>query len=207
MSGKTRRGREFSNAVERDWTSPKEWTKDGEPHICYFLLDFVNGVRLDIPDQRLSASIILGLRIAYEYFARKTMSFKVFRQLARSIPQSSLDLFELNWVLNHIRNLLKLKPQQRLIVILHIDEYQEIFDFEWEIGKKGLFKELMLELGPLMTSSRGGYYVQTFLSGMAYQEVLRGALPTGYSFESIKCPLLILKAIFKIVDHFAVEDK
>ncbi|CAG8603663.1 10588_t:CDS:2 [Funneliformis caledonium] len=43
--------------------------------------------------------------------------------------------------------------------------------------------------------------------GMAYQKVLRGALPTGYSFKSVKCPLLTLKAIFEIVDHFAVEDK
>jgi hypothetical protein len=199
LSGKTRWGREFSNTVEHDWTPPKEWTKDGDPHICYFLLDFINGVRLDIPDQSLSASIILGLRIAYEYFARTTMTFSVFRQLARSIAQSSLEIFELHWVLNHIRNLLKLKPQQRLIVILHIDEYQEIFDFKWEIVKKGLFKELMHVLGPLMITSRGGHYVQTFLSGTAYQEVLRSALPTEYSFEPVKCPLLTLKAIIEIV--------
>jgi hypothetical protein len=127
------------------------------------------------------------------------MTSKVFQQLAQSIARSSLELFELDWILNYIRNLLKFKPQQQLIVILHIDEYQEIFDFKWEIVKKGLFKELMHVLGPLMITSRGGHYVQTFLSGTAYQEVLRSALPTEYSFEPVKCPLLTLKAIIEIV--------
>jgi hypothetical protein len=39
--------------------SPKKWTEDGKPHICYFLLNFGNGVHLDAPDQSLSASIII----------------------------------------------------------------------------------------------------------------------------------------------------
>lgn len=50
----------------------------------------------------------------------------------------------------------------RLVIILHIDEYQEIFTFE---NNKGLFKEMMLTLGPLMTESNSEYYVQTFLLG------------------------------------------
>jgi hypothetical protein len=42
---------------------------------------------------------------------------------------------------------------------------------------------------------------------MAYQEVLKNKLATGYSFEPINCFLLTLKAIFEIIDYFASKDK
>ncbi|PKY12918.1 hypothetical protein RhiirB3_424646 [Rhizophagus irregularis] len=48
---------------------------------------------------------------------------------------------------------------KKLVIILHIDEYQEIFTFE---NNKGLFKEMMLTLGPLITESnkdKEGYWM------------------------------------------------
>ncbi|CAG8656962.1 17321_t:CDS:2, partial [Rhizophagus irregularis] len=73
-----------------------------------------------------------------------------------------------------------------LVIILHIDEYQEIFTFE---NNKGLFKEMMLTLGPLMTESNR---LQT----------------TEYSFTFVHCPLLLTKSILEIFDFFAKkEDK
>ncbi|CAB5372087.1 unnamed protein product [Rhizophagus irregularis] len=99
----------------------------------YIILDFVSSIRFGNIDKNLNASTILVLCIAYDYFACKKMSFEIFQTLA-----------------------------QLLVIILHIDEYQEIFTFE---NNKGLFKEMMLTLGPLMTESNSEYYVQTFLLG------------------------------------------
>ncbi|PKK77110.1 hypothetical protein RhiirC2_844624 [Rhizophagus irregularis] len=96
----------------------------------YIILDFVSSIRFGNIDKNLNASTILVLCIAYDYFACKKMSFEIFQTLA-----------------------------QLLVIILHIDEYQEIFTFE---NNKGLFKEMMLTLGPLMTESnkdKEGYWM------------------------------------------------
>lgn len=49
-------------------SSPSSWKN---PYYLYLILDFVRDVRLGDLDANLSASIILGLRIAYDYFAHK----------------------------------------------------------------------------------------------------------------------------------------
>ncbi|CAJ0626506.1 16527_t:CDS:2 [Entrophospora sp. SA101] len=183
---------------------PIEWS---HTHFLYMLLDFVNGVHLTDFDQNLSGSIIIGLCIAYYFFARDKLSFDTFKYAA----QPHINAFNVNLVLDRIRNSLNLQSNQQLFILLHIDEYQEIFDFEnnnfWKIpSSKGLFKELMYVLGPLMTEKRLDYYVQTFLSGTAPQDVTREKEPTSYSFAFVKCPMLTITAILNIFDYFANKN-
>ncbi|CAH1768431.1 1180_t:CDS:2, partial [Entrophospora sp. SA101] len=97
------------------------------------------------------------------------------------------------------------------LVTDNINMSLEIFDFEnnsfWKIpSSKGLFKELMYALGPLMTKKCLDYYVQTFLSGTAPQDVTREKEPTSYSFTVVKCPMLSITAILNIVDYFANKN-
>jgi hypothetical protein len=68
LSGKTRWGKEFLNTVQ-NWKLPN--LDPMSPVFLYLLLDFINGVRIGDLDKNQSASIILGLRIAYDFFARK----------------------------------------------------------------------------------------------------------------------------------------
>ncbi|CAI2163645.1 12433_t:CDS:2 [Funneliformis geosporum] len=210
--GKTRWGKEFFNSIERDWkppSKPQDWEDNlwswKEPHFLYLFLDFVNGVRLSDLDVNQSASIILGLRIAYDYFARDKMSFEAFQFQALYF----IDRFRINCVLSWIQESLNLRPEQKLIIILHIDEYQEIFTFEdnWKAGltDKGLFKEILYALGPLMIDSNIKYYVQTFLSGTVTRDVTKNFKPTEYSFKFVQCPLLSTKSIIEIVDYFAKQ--
>ncbi|RIA93393.1 hypothetical protein C1645_819480 [Glomus cerebriforme] len=200
--GKTRWGKEFFDSVKRHWKPPSGWEK---PEYLYILLDFVNGVRLCELDANLTASIILGLRLAYDYFARRVMSFEAFQHQARLF----FDNFKINLVLSHILSQ-RIEPNQKLIVILHIDEYQEIFAFEgnWKGGLsgKGLFKEMLYALGPLMIECKSEYYVQTFLSGTATRDVTKNFKPTEYSFTFVQCPLLSTKSIVEIFDFFAKKE-
>ncbi|CAB5384651.1 unnamed protein product [Rhizophagus irregularis] len=85
--------------------------------------------------------------------------------------------------------------------ILHIDEYQEIFAFEkWEGGmtEKELFKEMLYTLGPLMAESENrNFYVQTFLSGTASQDVTISFKATEYSFIGLpRAPETVLEECF-----------
>ncbi|CAJ0831279.1 1279_t:CDS:1 [Entrophospora sp. SA101] len=64
----------------------------------------------------------------------------------------------------------------------------------------------MYALGPLMTKKCLDYYVQTFLSGTAPQDVTREKEPTSYSFTVVKCPMLSITAILNIVDYFANKN-
>jgi len=118
-SGKTRWGNEFFNSVKKDWGPPPSWEK---PEYLYLFLDFIGSVRLSSFDIYLDASTILGLRIAYEYFAHKEMMFEIFKALAEPF----IKLFKIEWVLIYIQSLLN----RRLILVLHIEEYQEIITFE-----------------------------------------------------------------------------
>ncbi|GES73716.1 hypothetical protein GLOIN_2v1720049 [Rhizophagus clarus] len=208
--GKTRWGIELFESLKRDWTPPSKWT-DTKPHFLYFLLDFVNGVRLSEFDQKLSASIIIGLRIAYKFFAQDKMSFDSFKYAALTIEES-LSAFNINLVLDRIRKSLKLESKQQLIILLHIDEYQEIIDYDqnerWRgPGTKGIFKEILNETGKLMsTGARIDYFVQTLLSGTALREATKKFEPTSYSFEFVECPLLTTVAMLEIVDYYANEN-
>ncbi|RGB38339.1 hypothetical protein C1646_8868 [Rhizophagus diaphanus] len=193
--GKTRWGKEFFNSVKRHWKPLPDWET---PEYLYILLDFVNGVRLGSIDENLDASTILGLRIAYDYFARGKASFEVFQTLARPY----FDFFRISFVLGGIISHLK---AQRLIMVLHIDEYQEILAFEKELTDKRLLKDMLLILGPFMQESYR-CYVQTFLSGTATHDVTEDFKPRDYSFTYVHCPLLSTKSILEIFDFFAKEE-
>ena len=53
---------------------------------------------------------------------------------------------------------------------------------------KGLFKEMLYALGPLMRNCKTNCYVQTFLSETASQRVTNNSKPAEYSFKFAKCP-------------------
>ncbi|CAG8568554.1 4978_t:CDS:2 [Funneliformis caledonium] len=142
-----------SGAARIDWSPPSSWEK---PEYHYLLLDFITGSRLCDLDINLTASIILGLRIAYHYFVRRDgriMSFEAFQVRAYDF----LKHFRINVVLKSIRNHLLSGLNKKLILVFHIDEFQEIFAFEnsWKGGlsRKGLFKEMLCALRPLMMKS------------------------------------------------------
>ncbi len=85
LSGKTRWGREFFKSVQ-NWKSPSVDDPENlkkelllEPVFLYLILDFVNVVRLNKLDKNLDATIILGLRIAYDCFVRNKMIFEAFQ--------------------------------------------------------------------------------------------------------------------------------
>ncbi|PKY39259.1 hypothetical protein RhiirA4_452422 [Rhizophagus irregularis] len=98
--GKARWGIELFESLKHVWVPPYQWNK---PHFLYFLLDFVNGVRLSEFDQNLSASIIIGLRIAYKYFAQDKLSFDSFKYTALA-KEKSLNAFNITLVLDRIRS-------------------------------------------------------------------------------------------------------
>ena len=201
-SGKTRWGNEFFNSVKKDWSPPTSWEK---PEYLYLLLDFVNGVRLSSFDKDLEASTILGLRVAFDYFVcgKRKISFQEFKILVKPY----INFFGIELVLSHIQSQ-EFQHNRQLVIVLHIDEYQEIFAFEksWEGGmtEKRLFKEMLYALGPLMIESETrNFYVQTFLSGTASRDVTNSFKATEYSFEFVKCPLLSNKSIIEIFNYFA----
>ncbi|CAG8548877.1 9798_t:CDS:2 [Funneliformis mosseae] len=157
--GKTRWRNEFFNSVKKDWSPPPSWEK---PEYLYLLLDFVTGSCLCDLDINLTASIILGLRIAYHYFVRRDgriMSFETFQVRACHFFKH----FRINVVLESIQNHLLSGLNKKLIIVLHIDEFQEIFAFEnsWKGGLsgKGLFKEMLCALRPLMMESETTYFM------------------------------------------------
>ncbi|CAI2187878.1 11464_t:CDS:2 [Funneliformis geosporum] len=70
--------------------------------------------------------------------------------------------------------------------------------------EKRLFKEMLYALGNLMIESENSnFYVQTFLSGTASQDVTNSFKATDYSFEFVKCPLLSNKSIIENFNYFA----
>lgn len=199
---------EFFKSIEQYWKPPLKpdgcndsWTWEN-PYYLYLILDFIKDVHLSSYDADLDASIIIGLRIAFKYFCQNEMSFGVFKALAKSY----LEFFDVELVLESILANLNI-PSQKLIMVLHIDEYQDIFSFKgWNVkSDKGLFKEMMNCLGPLMLNSKIRYYVQTFLSGTVIRRLTLSFKPTEYSFTFVQCPLLSTKSGFEIFDFFAKE--
>ncbi|RGB34137.1 hypothetical protein C1646_668781 [Rhizophagus diaphanus] len=149
-------------------------------------------------DENLDAATILGLRIAYKYFARGKAAVGIFQTLAWPY----FTFFRIDFVLAGIMSHLN---TQRLIMVLHIDEYQEILAFEKEFTGKRLLKSMLLTLGPFMQQSNK-YYVQIFLSGIATRDVTKSFKPNVYSFTFVYCSLLSTKSILEIFDFFAKKE-
>ncbi|CAB4399734.1 unnamed protein product [Rhizophagus irregularis] len=78
---------------------------------------------------------------------------------------------------------LNLEPKQQLIILLHIDEYQEIIDF-----------------------NNNKYWKIIFLSGTALRDVTKKFGPSSYFFVFVECPLLSTTEIREIVDYYANEN-
>ncbi|CAB5349395.1 unnamed protein product [Rhizophagus irregularis] len=97
--------------------------------------------------------------------------------------EKSLTAFNITLVLDRIRRSLNLEPKQQLIILLHIDEYQEIIDFD-----------------------NNGYWKIIFLLGTALRDITKKFGPSSCSFVFVECPLLSTTAIREIVDYYANEN-
>ena len=132
VSGKTRCGEAIYEALREKWTPPTIWTTNHQPHFEYLRLDFSNRERLEDIDRQLPSSIVLGIRIAYFFFAMKSrrslIGFYVF--LSKAVKYK--ERFHIDFILDEIRRSLHLYPNQHLFLYLHIDEHQHIPDHPWE---------------------------------------------------------------------------
>jgi hypothetical protein len=204
--GKTRFGQEIFKRLEnkQNWVPP-EWEDNLQLKRLY--LDFGNGCQLDLYDDELAPTVIIGLRIAYVFFIEKKyiMKFETFRDRV----WEHRDIFKISNVFNCIYVHLNLQPNRQLFVFLHIDEFQLIDEWEFnavnerKISVKQLFKEMINGLASYMLGPPSLIYVQTFLSGTAPQVVISAKKSSKVSFEFAKCPQLSFRAMLNIADHYA----
>jgi hypothetical protein len=111
------------------------------------MIDFARDCELSDFENDWDPSIILGVRLAYSYFIQNkyAVGFSEFRtQCSRA---QFLQSFTLYYVLKAIRTDLQLKSiDDKLFIVLHLDEVQKIFEFDARVNSKqpkGLFQLLM----------------------------------------------------------------
>ncbi|CAB4495437.1 unnamed protein product [Rhizophagus irregularis] len=232
--GKTRYGFELFNHLKNNpkdvLVDPRSQRPVPDPDFLSIYLDFGKEVRLNRYDFKLTANSAIALRIAFKFFVYDQsyqMDFNDFRQniyrYFKVDNTESLRKFEstvnLRNVIKSIRMSRHLNDNQTLFIFLHIDEIQEMFNYEkcWiredqssSENIKGFTKELLYTLAQYMRNNRN--FIQTFLSGTALQDVVKLKEPTGFSFNSgfsfnyINCPLLSMGACIEIVNDFAVKE-
>jgi hypothetical protein len=203
--GKTRYGDELFKYLKNDQSWVPSWWKDNL-HIESLYVDFGNGCQLDLYDDHLSPTIIIGLRIAYVFFIENKydMKFETFRRLVWEYRE----IFNISGVFDFIADHLNINHEQQLFVFLHIDEFQLID--RWESvavneRNKNLFKEMINGLVPFMLGPPSRVFVQTFLSGTAPQVVMSVKESSKVSFRFVNCPQLSFRAMLNIANHYAQE--
>jgi len=228
--GKTRFGQEL-NSTLRQYLPEKVREKGLNYSPChyYMLLDFIKSAMLRQFEAGLDAEIILGLRLAYHHFFQGKY-YAFYSDFAYRVLDHR-EIFTISNVFLAIRKDLKVPAEKPLFIFLHIDEFQEIFDHQWEgtpkrrhpslpttgvhlAGDKAeghtreglsLFKDMMRSLGDFMSGAMNPSMIQTFLSGTARQEVTLAAEPTLCTFEFLDCPPLSLGACYDIMDSFMTQ--
>ncbi|CAG8476378.1 14477_t:CDS:2 [Dentiscutata erythropus] len=172
--GKTRFGQELFDFIQTRGVIPT--VNNRRPHFKYLHLDFGSSIKLDKFDYQLSTTVIIGLRIAYEFFiARKyEIEFQLFRE--RALPY--IDTFKVESVFESIRK----KPS--------IQNTHQLFSMNNDLA--------IFMLGPPKYT-----FVQTFLSGTAPQAVIATKEESNVSFKFVKCPMLSITSMIQIVDYYA----
>nr|CAG8493793.1 670_t:CDS:2 [Entrophospora candida] len=202
--GKTRFGRELFDFIQTRWVLPTQWTTNNcQPHFEYLYLDFGNSIKLDEYDYQLSTTVIIGLRIAYEFFVAG--KYEVGFQLFRDQAWPYINIFKVENVFVSLRKKLSLQNTQQLFVFLHVDEFQLIY--KWDEDRtnptKNLFKNMISDLATFMFGPPKYTFVQTFLSGTAPQAIIRTKEASKVSFGFVKCPMLSIMSMIQIVDYYA----
>lgn len=200
--GKTSLAYESAQHLFRTWKTsvPPEFHNAQK---LYLMVDFSNGSSLSAHEKVYTADILIGIRLAYAYYAQSKLSinFTEFSQIFRELYSR----FSVAEVLAAMRVDLNLAHDSRLVPIIHIDEFQFIFDkeatFTHPENPKGLFKDMMYTLGAHFTNPRAT--VQLFLSGTTHRKVVAKKEPTMYTFKFIAVPLLSLQGTLKLVTHYA----
>ncbi|CAG8663825.1 8166_t:CDS:1, partial [Paraglomus brasilianum] len=184
---KTCYGRELFKKLKQDVNLQESIEKPID--FVYILLDFSNGVQLDAGDSELPIviEILVGLQIAYAFFigSNYDVAFPTFRQTVQLLNLTSH--FNSNTVITGIHQHLSPSGNCLLCLFLHIDEFQNFFEFpDWKadkkIGKdskpKGIFKGILYEVAQFMLGKSNLCFVQPFLSGTAPQDVAQQKEPT-----------------------------
>ncbi|GBB89346.1 hypothetical protein RclHR1_01600018 [Rhizophagus clarus] len=194
--GKTRFGRDFYYHVNDHL---EEWSN---VHFEYLCMDFGNGFKLDEIDYKLSASVIIGLRIAYAFFIEKQQYDIKFREFRLYLDlHLYIDLFDVNTVMSSCRKFLKLPKGKQFFLYLQIDEFRLIDDWDRKDEsdpKIELFKNMISDLAmyifPSSQNTISSTFVLPFLSGTAPYVIIKQKDASKISFEFWKlcAPLLQL---------------
>ncbi|CAB5359237.1 unnamed protein product [Rhizophagus irregularis] len=200
--GKTRFGIELFDYIKQNWEPPEEW---GDVHFEYLYMNFGNGFYLSGYDSELKLEVILGLWIAYAFFIEKKYdtTFQVFRSRAL---QYGKDIFIFDSVIYYYYESLKFSNNQKLFLYLHIDEFQMIDKWGAQ-NKTNQFFGNMIRCITKFTTEEYSTFIQPFLSGTAPRAIAKQREVTGISFQFVDCPLLDIKSMILIMDHFATKFK
>ncbi|UZO15350.1 uncharacterized protein OCT59_006777 [Rhizophagus irregularis] len=200
--GKTRFGIELFDYIKKNWNPPKQW---GDVHFEYLYMNFRNGLYLKEDDSELIPEVILGLRAAYAFFIEKkyAITFDIFCVKALVYGKS---IFKFDSVIYYYYESLKFSNNQKLFLYLHIDEFQMIDEWDAYNKTKQFFKNMIRGIAKFMT---GDYptFIQPFLSGTTPRAIAQQKQATDISFQFVDCPLLDIKSMIRIMDHFATKFK
>ncbi|UZO07645.1 uncharacterized protein OCT59_027924 [Rhizophagus irregularis] len=200
--GKTRFGIELFDYIKKNWNPPKQW---GDVHFEYLYMNFRNGLYLKEDDSELIPEVILGLRAAYAFFIEKkyAITFDIFCVKALVYDKS---IFKFDSVIYYYYESLKFSNNQKLFLYLHIDEFQMIDEWDAYNKTKQFFKNMIRGIAKFMT---GDYptFIQPFLSGTTPRAIAQQKQATDISFQFVDCPLLDIKSMIRIMDHFATKFK
>uniref|UniRef100_U9SM92 Uncharacterized protein n=1 Tax=Rhizophagus irregularis (strain DAOM 181602 / DAOM 197198 / MUCL 43194) TaxID=747089 RepID=U9SM92_RHIID len=101
---------------------------------------------------------------------------------------------------------LEFSNNQKLFLYLHIDEFQMIDKWGAQ-NKTNQFFGNMIRCITKFTTEEYSTFIQPFLSGTAPRAIAKQREVTGISFQFVDCPLLDIKSMILIMDHFATKFK
>ncbi|CAB5393666.1 unnamed protein product [Rhizophagus irregularis] len=200
--GKTRFGIELFDYIKQNLEPPEEW---GDVHFEYLYMNFRNNFYLSRYDSELKSEVIFGLRIAYAFFIEKKYDTTFLVFCSRAL-QYGEDIFIFDSVIYYCYESLKFSNNQKLFLYLHIDEFQLIDEWDAQNKTNQFFGNMIRGISKFMIGEYSTF-IQPFLSGTATRAITKQKKATGISFQFVDCPLLDIKSMILIMDHFATKFK
>ncbi|PKY38663.1 hypothetical protein RhiirA4_155763 [Rhizophagus irregularis] len=168
-------------------------------------MNFRDNFYLSRYDSELKSEVIFGLRIAYAFFIEKKYNTTFLDFCSRAL-QYGEDIFIFDSVIYYCYESLKLSNNQKLFLYLHIDEFQLIDEWDAQNKTNQLFGNMIRGISKFMIGEYSTF-IQPFLSGTATRAITKQKKATGISFQFVDCPLLDIKSMILIMDHFATKFK
>ncbi|PKY59527.1 hypothetical protein RhiirA4_482336 [Rhizophagus irregularis] len=182
--GKTRYRFELFNHLKNN---PKDVLIDlhsqrpvSDPDFVSIYLDFGLEVRLNKYDFKLTANFAIALCIAFKFFVYDQSYEMDFEDFCKNI-----------------------------YCYFKVDSTKSLREFESTVNfhnssSKEFTMELLCTMAQYMMNNRT--FIQTYLSGTALHKVVKLKESTGYSFNYINCPLLLMDACIEILNDFTVKN-